>query len=372
MREPITVLHAHAGNLYGGVETAMVTLARHPHHLRHRFALCYDGRLAAELRRAGAEVSLMQPARWSRPWSVLRARRRLAALLDAQRPGVMLCHAPWGLSLFGPAARARGIPLVLWAHGPLTGRHWLERLARRGARPDLALCNSEYTGTFAPRAFPHTRAAVLHPPVEPPPVFEPARRPAKREGHGADAATVVITLVARFERWKGQGALLDALTSLKDVPCWKAWIVGGPQRPAEDAFRVELERRANEARIADRVRFLGQRDDVASLLWASDIYCQPNTGAEPFGITFVEAMYAGLPIVATNLGGAREIVTPANGVLVPPGDTAALRAALERLVGNAALRRQLGAAGPARAVELCAPAHVAERLRDLLRELAPA
>jgi glycosyltransferase involved in cell wall biosynthesis len=369
---PFTVLHAHSGNLYGGVETVMTTLARHPHHLNHRFALCYDGRLATELRRAGAEVHLLDAARWSRPWSVLRVRRRLAALLDAQRPGAVLCHSPWGLALFGPVARARGIPLVLWVHAAFTGRHWLERLARISARPTLALCNSEYTKAALPRAFPGTRAEVVHPPVEPPPVFEPARRTAKREGHGADPETVVITLVSRLERWKGHAALLSALAALKQVPGWKAWIVGGPQRPAEDAYRVALERQATEARIADRVHFLGQRDDIASLLWASDIYCQPNTGAEPFGITFVEAMYAGLPVVATALGGAREIVTPACGVLVPPGDTPALRATLEQFVADAALRRRLGAAGPARAVELCAPARIAERLRDLLEEVAPA
>ena len=82
-------------------------------------------------------------------------------------------------------------------------------------------------------------------------------------------------------------------------------------------------------------------------------------------------MYAGLPVVATALGGAREIVTPACGVLVPAGDIPALRAALERFVADAALRRRLGAAGPARAVELCAPAHIAERLRELLEQIVP-
>ena len=372
MTTPLTVLHANAGNLFGGVETVMATLARHPHHLRHRFALCFDGRLGAELRAAGAEVTLLGDARWSRPWTVTRVRRHLAALLDADRPDVLLCHSPWGLTVFAPVARARGIPVVLWVHGAFTGRHWLELLARLRARPTLALCNSEYTRAALPRAFPHLRAEVVYPPVEPPPVFEPARRPAKREGHGATPETVIITLVSRLERWKGHAALLTALATLKDVPGWMAWIVGGPQRPTEDAYRVELERQATEARIADRVHFLGQRDDIASLLWASDIYCQPNTGAEPFGITFVEAMYAGLPVVATALGGPKEIVTPACGVLVPPGDPAALREVLERLVADAALRRRLGVAGPARAVELCAPARIAERLRDLLEAVARA
>jgi glycosyltransferase involved in cell wall biosynthesis len=370
MTTPITVLHAHAGNLYGGVETAITTLARHPHHVHHRFALCYHGRLATELRRDGADVTLLGAARWSRPWSVWGARGRFARLLDAQRPTAVLCHSPWSLAVFGPAVRARRIPLVLWAHGAYSGSHWLERLARLTAPPALALCNSAYTMAALPNAFPAIPAHVLRPPVEPPPTFGPARRPAKRGGHGATPDSVVITLVGRLERWKGHQMLIDALAALAGNPAWTAWIVGGAQLRGEEAYRVELERRANEARIASRVHFLGQRDDVASLLWASDIYCQPNTGAEPFGIALVEALYAGLPIVTTDLGGAREIVTPECGVLVPPADLAALRAALEQLLGDAALRRRLGAAGPARATELSAPAYFAERLATLLERVA--
>jgi glycosyltransferase involved in cell wall biosynthesis len=101
--------------------------------------------------------------------------------------------------------------------------------------------------------------------------------------------------------------------------------------------------------------FLGQRTDVARLLQAADVHCQPNTGAEPFGLAFVEALYAGVPVVTSDLGGATEIVTPACGVLVAPGDTAALTAALQALMDDPARRATLGAAGPARARALCDP-----------------
>ena len=84
--------------------------------------------------------------------------------------------------------------------------------------------------------------------------------------------------------------------------------------------------------------------------WPSaDIHCQPNTGPEPFGIAFVEALYAGLPVVTTRLGGALEIVNETCGVLVPPGDAGALAAALRRLIADPAERSRLGRAGPARA-----------------------
>lgn len=366
MTQPLTILHAHAGNLFGGVETILTTLVRYPGTLTHRFALCYEGRLAGELRRAGAQVEILGDVRFSRPWTVLRARRRLAKIIGAHWPAVVMCHSPWSVAAFGPAARARGVPLVLWAHAAFTGRHWLERFARVTAPPDLAICNSQYTRAAFPSAFPTTRTEVAYPPVAPPPSFDPARRPAKREGHGAGPDTVVVTLVARLERWKGHTALLDALASLRELPGWTAWIVGGAQRRAEDVYRAELERRTNEARIADRVHFLGQRDDVASLLWAGDVYCQPNTQPEPFGISFIEALYAGLPVVATDLGGAREIVTPACGMLVPAGDQRALRDALQRMITDAGLRQGLRAAATARAAALCAPEAAVQRLAEVL------
>jgi glycosyltransferase involved in cell wall biosynthesis len=364
--QPLTLLHAHSGNLYGGVETMLATLVRHPEPLVHRFALCYEGRLAGELRGAGAQVGILGDVRFSRPWSVFRARRRLARIIRAHWPATVICHSPWALAAFGPVVRAQGVPLVLWVHAAFTGRHWLERLARLTAAPDLAVCNSQYTRAAFAHAFPATRADVVYPPVAPPPTFEPVRRPAKREGHGADPDTVVISLVARLERWKGHLALLEALTQLPPTPQWTVWIVGGAQRRAEDVYRADLERRTNEARLADRVHFLGQRNDVASLLWASDIYCQPNTEPEPFGISFIEALYAGLPVVTTDLGGAREIVTPACGALVPPGDPPALRNALKRLMTDADLRHRIRAAAPARAAALCSPETTVERLAEVL------
>lgn len=366
MTQPLTILHAHSGNLYGGVETMLVTLARQPGPFLHRFALCFEGRLAGQLRGAGVPVSLLGDVRFSRPWSVLAARPRLARIIRAHWPAVVICHSPWSLAAFGPVARRQGLPLVLWAHDAFTGRHRLERLARWSATPDLAICNSQYTRAGCATAFPSTRTEVSYYPVSPPPSFDPARRPAKREAHGASPETVVITLAARLERGKGHAVLLDVLASLRDRPGWAAWIVGGAERRSADIYRAELERRANEARIADRVHFLGQRDDVASLLWASDIYCQPNTQPEPFGLSFIAALYAGLPVVTTDLGGAREIVTPACGMLVPAGDAAALRSALERMMGEADLRERLRAAAPARAAALCAPGAAVQRLSEVL------
>src|SRR5262249_52915005 len=98
----------------------------------------------------------------------------------------------------------------------------------------------------------------------------------------------------------------------------------------------------------------------------ADVYCQPNAEPEPFGVVYVEALRAGLPVVAAAAGGPSEIVTETCGLLVPSGDAAATADALRSLIEDPDRRRALGAAGPARAAELCDPVRYLTRLVGLL------
>ena len=144
-----------------------------------------------------------------------------------------------------------------------------------------------------------------------------------------------------------------------------SWQVGGAQRPHELRYLEELKQHAARLGIASRVRFLGERSDVPRLLAAADIHCQPNLRPEPFGITFVEALMAGLPVVTAAFGGAKEIIDESCGILVPPGDARALAASLRRLISDRNLRTRLGAAGPMRAHKLCDSATQMSRLNEL-------
>lgn len=123
--------------------------------------------------------------------------------------------------------------------------------------------------------------------------------------------------------------------------------------------------------IGPRVNFLGERSDIARLLAAADIYCQPNICPESFGITFVEAMYAGLPVVTTAIGGALEIVDGSCGMLVEPNEPAALARALGKLIEDRELRARLSAAGPAHAAALCDPARQMAHLAEPLNQAGP-
>ena len=362
------VLHVHSGNLYGGVETFLLTLARARQcapRMEMAVALCFDGRIAQELRGEGVATFLLGDVRLRRPDKVRRARRALRAILAAQTFDVVVCHQAWPLAIFGPVVKRAGIPLVSWVHMVQTGRHWLERLAGR-TEPDCHICNSHFTASQLPPA--GARVEVIYAPVAsalaPQTSALPPSRPAL-----APAAPVVIVQVSRMEPWKGQALLLEALSRLRDDPRWACWMVGGPQRPAEARYFESLRASAARLGIDSRVTFMGQRSDVPALLAGADVFCQPNLQPEPFGVSFVEALAAGLPVVTSAIGGALEIVDDTCGVLVPAGDAGALAGALSQLVDDAERRERLGRGGPARASLLSDPARQMNRIAGVFERI---
>jgi glycosyltransferase involved in cell wall biosynthesis len=309
--------------------------------------------------------------RVSRPFSVWRARRALAEVVGRGGFDVVVCNSAWAHSVFGPAVRAARVPLVLWLHDAPGGRHWLERWARLTA-PDLVVCNSHFSAASARRLYPRAPAEVIYCPVSPraAAVLSGAERAAVRAALDTPADATVIVQASRMEPWKGHALHLEALGLLRETRGWVCWQVGGGQRPSEAAYLEGLRGLSERLGIADRVRFAGQREDVARLLAAADIFCQPNTGPEPFGLAFVEAMLARLPVVTTDTGGAREIVDHTCGARVPPGDARSLAQTLGRLVDEPRLRERLGQAGPARARQLCDPARQLSLLRETFERLA--
>lgn len=353
------VLHLTAGNLYGGIETFLVTLARSRYlcpGVEPHYGLCFPGRLRDELLAAGVPVHDLGGVRLSRPWTVWQARRRLRRLLSAMPCAAAVVHGSWPHVVFGPVVRRTGMRLVYMAHDAISRRHWLNRWAAR-TRPDAVIANSHFTASASRQVFPDVPTSIIHLPV-PPPSLDPDRavlRRTVREQIGTDADAVVIVQASRLERWKGQSVHLEALGRLRNLVGWEAWFAGGPQKTDEAEYLAELRQRTDELGLTGRVRFLGQRRDVPALLAAADIYCQPNTGPEPFGIAFVEALYAGLPVVTSHIGGGAEIVTPDCGIMCPPGDVVAVAEALRVLITDPPRRHALGSAGPARAAALCAP-----------------
>jgi glycosyltransferase involved in cell wall biosynthesis len=357
------VLHVHSGNLHGGVETYLRTLAQSGSlcpTLSMDFALCFERRLARELREAGARLHMVGPLRIRFPNRVLAARWKLARAMEGTEYDAVVTHSVWSHALFGPVAQARGVRLVYHMHDIPNLTSWLDRWAST-VQPDAVLCYTRYLADAGRALFPSVPRHVVSPPSRLDRRGPAVGRDQLRASLGVGPGQIVILCASRLEAWKGHHLLVRALAELRDVPRWTCWIAGGPQRTSEIPYETSLRDEVSRLGLGDRVQFLGQRSDMPDLFGAADIHCQPNTSPEPFGQVFVEALSAGLPVVTTDMGGGREIVTTACGVLVAP-DPASVGAALRTLVNDDARRAALARAAPARAKELCDPE---QRMIDL-------
>jgi len=331
------------------------------------YALCFEGRFSAELTANGVSYFPLGSTRLSRPFSVLRARRKLRSILKENRFDLAVVHSTWTQSIFGSTIRSSSVPLVFWVHDVPDGMPWPERWARRSRTPDFVVCNSKYTADRLPKLYPRVRSQVVYCPVAPPAVNYSSDEinSIRRQFQTPDDA-IVILQISRMEPHKGHRVHLEALASLRNVPDWVCWQVGDVQKAEEQGYYDAVKSTAEQLGIADRVRFLGWQPEIQKVIAASDIYCQPNLYPEPFGITFIEALYARKPVVATALGGPKEIVDSTCGFLVPP-ESQGIADALRRLVSDAALRTRLGENGPARARQICDPAIQIQSLRDTFR-----
>jgi glycosyltransferase involved in cell wall biosynthesis len=352
------VLHVYAGNLFGGIETLLLTLARaqqlYP-ELESQFALCFEGRLSQELAAIGARIHLLGGVKLSNPWQAVRARAQLKRLIQQEGFDAVICHACWPQAIFGGTVKQLGIPLIFWCHDVPTGKNPIERLAKF-TRPDFVIANSRYTQQHLPCLYPNIPDRVIYCPVTPIECANPQHvRHRIRLQLGTAAETTAIVQVSRLEPWKGHSLAIAALAQIHDLPNWEYWIVGGIQRDREREYYNRLQQQIQQLGLEQRVRFLGERQDVPDLLIAADIFCQPNLSAEPFGIAFIEALYAGLPVVTVAIGGGGEIVTPACGYAVEPGNIDEIAAALRELIQQPERHQQFRTAAIARATELCEP-----------------
>jgi phosphatidyl-myo-inositol alpha-mannosyltransferase len=156
-----------------------------------------------------------------------------------------------------------------------------------------------------------------------------------------------VLFVGRHEPRKGLEVLLEAHRVLESRPATsdvRLWIVGsGPQT-------AELRDRYRSANID----WLGRVSDgeLASRWKAATVYAAPSLGGESFGVVLLESMAAGTPVVASDIDGYRNVVTPdLDGVIVPPGDPVALAAGLQRVLSDQALRDSLVVNGDIRAAQ---------------------
>lgn len=194
-----------------------------------------------------------------------------------------------------------------------------------------------------------------------------------REALGVPDDAPLVCIASRLFRWKGHHDLLDAVDLLRrEVAGVRLLIVGEDDpraNPGGGSYRSELAARVTALGLERNVIFTGFRTDVARLIAASDVFCQPSA-EEPFGMVYLEAMAMRRPVVAYASGGAPEVINDGEtGLLVQRGDTAALARALLRLFRDPELRRRLGEAGRHRVEQAFRPQRSAAAMLDVYRSV---
>jgi len=162
----------------------------------------------------------------------------------------------------------------------------------------------------------------------------------------------LVAMVSRLNRLKGVEEFLQAVSRVADrFEDARFLIVGDNGTPDGSDYRRELERRVAELGLERRVVFTGFRLDVPRLLSEVAVSVMPSL-SEGLPNTVLEAMVAGVPVVATRVGGTAEVVDDGvTGLLVPPGDAAALAKAIEQLLAEPESARRLGRAGRQRVIQ---------------------
>jgi glycosyltransferase involved in cell wall biosynthesis len=267
----------------------------------------------------------------------------LVLLMRRRRPHIVHASSSKAGVLGRVAAWLTRVPIRLftahgWAFNAYAGaRSRLYELAERIVRPlaTLTICvsESERDAGLAARTCEAERAVVIRTGIDAT-AFAVAR-----PGEGTPA----IVAVGRLRAPKDPVSLVRALALLRGP--FRATLVGSG--PDEDALEDELSR----AGLTGSVLLAGERDDVPEILASSAIFVL-SSRAEALPVSVLEAMAAGLPVVATRVGGVPEVVVDGEtGLLVPPGDPPALAVALQRLLDEPELRARLGTAGRARVEE---------------------
>lgn len=361
----------------GGTEMNAVRTAERLDPSRFRLSVVTlrgEGTLAERYERLGVPV-VRFPIRSLYGPDTMRQGMRLARFLRDQSVSVVHCHDQYSNFFSALSARAAGVPVIItskrWLHSPLRYRI-ANGIGFRASTRVLANSQSVARSLEADDKLRRDRVVVI-PNFVDEQAFE--RPPDEvidgwRTELGIEPDAQIIGVVASLSPIKAHATLLRAVAAL--VPRWplvRLVLVG------DGTERESLRRLANELGLDGVVRFAGLRPQLPSFHFLFDVSVLSSV-SEGFPNSLVEAMAAGRPIVATNVGGVPDAVRDGeNGLLVPPGDPASFADALEHLLASPHRRDAMGAAGASRArTEFHARQVVGslERLYDRLLHPVPA
>lgn len=301
------------------------------------------------LRVVGTKFSLVKAVRSLR--ALRQARRSVDTLLRHVRPDVVVSCTNKDHFAAWSACRRAGIPSVWWVND-IVSKEFFPTLAcraflgqaRRGATRIVVV--SEFARRkLLTQGIPADRVVTIHNGVVPQ-HFQRGRTGALREQLGIDATRPVVGVVGRFTSWKGQEFFLQLAARFHDIAPNAAFVLVGHAFNEDQAYEAMLRERAAGPELRGRVFFVPFQKDVADVLGDLDVLVHTSLKPEPFGRVIIEAMAAGVPVLAARDGGVPEIVSHGeNGFLAAPGDLEAYATSLQSLLEDPGLRARLAEAG---------------------------
>ena len=364
----LRVMHILHGLEGGGAEHIVCDLARRADLCTS--VVCLDG--LGSLAESARQIGIRTWCTGRRDGADWRQVGRIAALIEQWRPDVIHAHQYTPYFYAALAATAAGFgPILFTEHG----RHWPDRVGplRQGVNQLLRLRRDRFTAVcrFVAEAL-RQRERIAGRDVRLIPngvACERFNRPSRRAwlaGQlGLSAAAPLLIQVGRLRPVKDHQTSVRALALLRrGHPTAHLLIVGdGPEAPA-------VRRLADQLGIGFAVHLLGLRDDVPDLLASCDLFVLSSL-SEAASLSILEAMAAGLPVAATDVGGNAELVVHGQtGLLSPRGDPAALAGNLAALLDHGDLRRRLGGLARRRAQERFDQRTMHEAFVDLYRQMA--
>lgn len=345
----VRVLHCLESVASGGVEQTRLSLARHLDHDRFEQSLICTktlGGLPAELEKHG--TSIRRIGTFRNIWD----RQRYAAALAhvrAFRPHIIHGAVYEGVAVAAVAGRLGRVPVIIGEETTTPdGRSWRGHLLYRAlmtmTHHAVAISPAVEQYLVGTLRLPKAHVTCIENGVAPPREIDPKERAALRERLGV-ADRIVVGAVGRLlDSHKGHSLLVRAARELHDrgLPVHVVIVGDGP---AEEALRSL----AAELNLSAALTLAGYQPDTAPWYGIMDVLAHP-AWFEGFGLVIAEAMFAGLPVVATSVGGIPDVASDGEtGFLVPPGDVGALVERLAELVRDDELRRKMGEAGKCRA-----------------------
>ncbi len=321
----------------------------------------------AAAREAGVEVDVIHE-RFRFDTRVVEQLRRVVA---RRAPDIIETHMVKSHFLVKTSGLGRQLPWVAYHHGYTTTDlkmrfyNQLNRWSLPSAARVITVCEP-FALQLARAGVARERISVRHNSVSPPaPADSEVVETLRREVAAAEGERLILS-VGRLSREKGHADLVGALGGLRRINPelgFKLLIVGeGPERG-----RVEL--RAVALGVADRLFFAGHIDDVRPYYALADVLALPSH-SEGSPLVLLEAMAAGLPVVAARVGGVPEIaVADESALLVEPRDPVGMAAALDRVLTDAGLARRLAASARARVAERFSPETQVRSLVEIYREV---